>query len=152
MRITKLHDNPWKNAGNLLGNFRRLFAPLGLILLFFFLLVSCSTTKKLKEGEVLYVGVKKMKIEAPAKVKLNGTQKSAVSAPLSVKPNNPLYAPYVRSPFPIGLWVYNWDIKKEKGFKWWLYRKLAKKPVLISDVQPELRLKMVENNMKDFGF
>lgn len=152
MRITKLHDNPWKNAGYLLGNFRRLFAPLGLILLFFFLLVSCSTTKKLKEGEVLYVGVKKMKIEVPAKVKLNGTQKSAVSAPLSVKPNNPLYAPYVRSPFPIGLWVYNLDIKKEKGFKWWLYRKLAKKPVLISDVQPELRLKMVENNMKDFGF
>ncbi len=93
-----------------------------------------------------------MKIETPAKVKLNGTQKSGVTGPLSVKPNNPLYSPYVRTPFPIGLWVYNWNIKKEKGFKWWLYRKLAKKPVLISDVQPELRLKMVENNMKNFGF
>ena len=113
---------------------------------------ACSTTKKLAEGEVLYVGVKKMKIETPAKVKLNGTQKSGVTGPLSVKPNNPLYSPYVRTPFPIGLWVYNWNIKKEKGFKWWLYRKLAKKPVLISDVQPELRLKMVENNMKNFGF
>ena len=93
-----------------------------------------------------------MKIEAPQKVKLNSTQNSAASGPLSVKPNNPLYSPYVRSPFPIGLWVYNWNIKKEKGFKWWLYRKLAKKPVLISDVQPELRLKMVDNAMKDFGF
>ncbi len=71
---------------------------------------------------------------------------------LSVKPNNSLYAPYLRSPFALGLWVYNWDIKREKGLKWWLYRKLAKEPVLISDVQPELRLKMVENNMKDFGF
>ena len=85
-------------------------------------------------------------------MKLNSTQNSAASGPLSVKPNNPLYSPYVRSPFPIGLWVYNWNIKKEKGFKWWLYRKLAKKPVLISDVQPELRLKMVDNAMKDFGF
>ncbi len=121
--------------------------------LFYLLFFSaCSTTKKLAEGEVLYVGVKKMKIETPAKVKLNGTQKSGVTGPLSVKPNNPLYSPYVRTPFPIGLWVYNWNIKKEKGFKWWLYRKLAKKPVLISDVQPELRLKMVENNMKNFGF
>ncbi len=117
-----------------------------------FLAVSCSTTKKLTDDEVLYVGVKKMKIEAPHKLKLTSAQKSAASGPLSVKPNNPLYSPYIRSPFPIGLWVYNWNIKKEKGLKWWLYRKLAKKPVLISDVQPELRLKMVETAMKDFGF
>lgn len=124
------------------------------ILLFFFCLLffSCSTTKKLTDGEVLYTGVKKMKIETPPKLKLKGPEKSALTSPMSYPPNNPLFAPYVRSPFPIGLWVYNWHIKKEKGFKWWLYRKLAKEPVLISDVQPELRLKMVENNMKDFGF
>lgn len=115
-------------------------------------LVSCSTTRKLAADEVLYVGVKKMEIKAPEKLKLTGAQKSAASAPLSVKPNNPLYSPYIRSPFPIGLWVYNWNIKKEKGLKWWLYKKLVKKPVLISSVQPELRLKMVENAMKDFGF
>lgn len=93
-----------------------------------------------------------MKIETPPKLKLKGPEKSALTSPMSYPPNNPLFAPYVRSPFPIGLWVYNWHIKKEKGLKWWLYRKLAKEPVLISDVQPELRLKMVENNMKDFGF
>ena len=113
---------------------------------------SCSTTKKLTGDEVLYVGVKKMEIKTPGKFKLEGRQKSAVTAPLSYPPNNPLFSPYYRTPFPIGLWVYNWDIKKENGLKWWLYRKLAKKPVLISDVQPELRLKMVENNLKDYGF
>ena len=37
------------------------FLPL---IFFLFLLFSCSTTKKLTEDEVLYVGVKKMKIEA----------------------------------------------------------------------------------------
>lgn len=116
------------------------------------LMPSCSTTKKLGENETLYVGVKKMDIQAPKNVKLTGVQKSSASSPLSVRPNNPLYSPYLRTPLPIGLWVYNWNIKKEKGFKWWLYRKLAKKPVLISDVQPELRLKMVENAMKDYGF
>ena len=113
---------------------------------------SCSQTKKLAEGEVLYTGVKKMKIETAEGVKLEGGQSSAISSPLSYPPNNPLYAPYVRSPFPVGLWVYNWKIKKEKGLKYWLYKKLAKKPVLISDVQPELRLKVVDNAAKDYGY
>lgn len=113
---------------------------------------SCSQTKKLAEGEVLYTGVKKMKIETAEGVKLEGAQSSAISSPLSYPPNNPLYAPYVRSPFPVGLWVYNWNIKKEKGLKYWLYKKLAKKPVLISDVQPELRLKVVDNAAKDYGY
>lgn len=129
----------------------RLFSA-GLAFCLVFCLASCSTTRKLSEGEVLYVGVKKIKVELPEKVKLNGKQSAAVSGPLSVKPNNSLYTPYIRSPFALGLWVYNWDIRKEKGLKWWLYRKLSVKPVLVSDVKPELCLKMVENNMKDFGF
>ena len=79
------------------------------------LLASCSTTRKLADGEMLYVGVKKMDIVAPEKVKLNSTQSSAASSPLSVKPNNSLYAPYLRSPFALGLWVYNWDIKRENA-------------------------------------
>jgi outer membrane protein assembly factor BamA len=133
------------------GKWKRLF-PCCFPIVCIFLVMSCSTTRKLTEGEILYTGVKKMKIEVPQKMKLTGNQKSAATGPLSVKPNNPLYSPYIRSPFPVGLWVYNWNIKKEKGIKWWLYRKLAKKPVLISDVQPELRLKMAENAMKDFGF
>ena len=89
---------------------------------------SCSQTKKLTEGEVLYTGVKKMKIETAEGVKLQGAQSSAISNPMSYPPNNPLFAPYVRSPFPIGLWVYNWNIKKEKGLKHWLYKKLASFP------------------------
>lgn len=147
MRIRKFHISSLRSGGLIVRE--KYFCLLPFL---FFLFFSCSTTRKLADNEVLYVGVKKMKIETPKKVKLNGTQKSAATGPLSVKPNNPLYSPYVRTPLPIGLWVYNWHIKKEKGLKWWLYRKLAKKPVLISDVQPELRLKMVENAMKDFGF
>ena len=114
--------------------------------------VSCSTTKKLGEHESLYVGVKKINVETPPDIKLNSTQNSAISSALAVKPNNPLYSNRIRSPFPIGLWVYNWNIKKEKGVKWWLYKKLAKDPVLVSGVQPQLQLKMLEDNMKDFGF
>lgn len=130
---------------------RRIYNIIRLIFIFL-LFAACSTTRKLPEGEILYTGVKKMKIEIPSKLKMNSTQMSAISSPLSVKPNNSLYAPYVRSPFPIGLWVYNWNVSKEKGLKKWLYDKLSAKPVLISDVQPDLRLKIVENNLKDYGF
>lgn len=121
------------------------------LLLLALLCISCSTTKKLSENEQLYVGVKKITISIPKKIKLPPNQMSAITRPMSVAPNNPLISPKVRTPFPIGLWVYNWDIKKEKGFKWWLYRKLSKKPILLSDVQPELRIKMVENVVQDYG-
>ncbi|HJA15671.1 MAG TPA: hypothetical protein H9796_11445, partial [Candidatus Butyricimonas faecavium] len=122
------------------------------IIVFMILGSSCSQTKRLTEGEVLYTGVKKMNIETAKGVKLEGPKSSAISGPLSFPPNNPLYAPYVRSPFPFGLWVYNWNVKKEKGLKHWLYKKLAKKPVLISDAQPELRLKVVENAASEYGY
>ena len=122
------------------------------IIVFMILGSSCSQTKRLTEGEVLYTGVKKMNIETAKGVKLEGPKSSAISGPLGFPPNNPLYAPYIRSPFPVGLWVYNWNVKKEKGLKHWLYKKLAKKPVLISDVQPELRLKVVENAASEYGY
>lgn len=148
MGKNKLHN---KNGGKIEFPFRKIrpFLFLAAVMLLF---ASCSTTKKLTGDEVLYVGVKKMKIITPKKFKLESRQKSAITSPLSYPPNNPLISPYYRTPLPIGLWVYNWNIRKEKGLKWWLYRQLAKKPVLISDVQPELRLKMVENNLKDYGF
>ena len=112
---------------------------------------SCSTVRKLGEGEVLYTGVKKINIvvddekNAPA-------PPSAITSALSYPPNNPLYTPYVRTPLPTGLWVYNWNIKKQRGVKYWLYKKLSKRPVLVSDVQPDLRLKVVENTAKEYGY
>ena len=112
---------------------------------------SCSTVRRLGEGEVLYTGVKKINIEVEDEK--NAPQPpSAITSALSYPPNNPLYAPYVRTPLPTGLWVYNWNIKKQRGFKYWLYRKLSKKPVLVSDVQPDLRLKVVENTAKEYGY
>lgn len=116
-------------------------------------ITSCSTTKRLGEDEVLYTGVKKMKIEPIEGVKVDGDVISAVKDPLSVPPNNPLYSPYYRTPFPFGLWVYNNFVpKKNKGFKHWFYNKFAKEPVLISGVQPELRIKVVEDILANYGY
>ena len=73
--------------------------------------------------------------------------------PLSVAPNKPLYSPYLRTPLPVGLWAYNHlYTPKEKGFKYWLYKRLAKQPVLISKVQPQLRTKVAEQVLENYGY
>ena len=106
---------------------------------------ACSTTRRLGSDEVLYTGVKKIRIEPDSGVVLSAAAESAVKEPLSVAPNNPLYSPYIRTPLPIGLWAYNYlYTPREKGFKYWLFKRLAKQPVLISKVQPRLRTKVAE--------
>ncbi len=118
------------------------------------MLSSCSTTKRLADGQTLYTGVKKMEIAAADGSKVPDGAKSAVKEPLSVKPNNPLFSPYVRSPLPIGLWAYNsFYTDRKTGFKAWLYRSFAKQPVLIeTDVQPDLRVRMVEDILDNLGY
>ena len=97
------------------------------------LVAGCSTTKRLGQDEVLYTGVRKITIEADSGVHMPSYVESAVKNPLSVKPNNPLYSPYIRTPLPVGLWAYNYlHTEKTKGFKHWLYERLAKDPVLVS--------------------
>ena len=101
---------------------------------------ACSTTRRLASDEVLYTGVGKIRIEPDSGVTVSPAAASAAREPLSVAPNNPLYSPYVRTPLPIGLWAYNYlYTPREKGFKYWFYKRLAKEPVLISKVQPSLR-------------
>lgn len=102
------------------------------------LAAACSTTRRLGTDEVLYTGVRKIRIEPDSGVVLSAAAESAVKEPLSVAPNNPLYSPYLRTPLPIGLWAYNYlYTPKEKGFKYWLYKRLAKQPVLISRYSPD---------------
>ena len=117
------------------------------------LVAGCSTTKRLGQDEVLYTGVRKITIEADSGVHMPSYVESAVKNPLSVKPNNPLYSPYIRTPLPVGLWAYNYlYTEKTKGFKHWLYERLAKDPVLVSSVQPELRIQMVSDILANYGY
>lgn len=102
------------------------------------MVAACSTTRRLPPDEILYTGVKKIAIDYPDSDTvgpapgLAGDVKDAVN----VAPNNSLISPYIRYPFPLGLWVYNnWD-DPGHGFKHWLYEKLVAEPVLISDVRP----------------
>jgi len=109
------------------------------------MLSSCSTTKRIPDGELLYNGLR-MNVDTPDGKPMPGGVKSDMVKSVNVKPNNPipLISPYRRTPFPIGLWVYNNWNDSAKGLKGWLYDKLVSEPVLVSDVRPEVRVKMLK--------
>ena len=114
---------------------------------------SCSTTRRLGADDILYTGVKKIDIRTPSKdQKPAGDLSSDVLAAVNVKPNNCLYSPYLRYPFPLGLWVYNNWSNPPKGFKHWIYEKLVEEPVLISDVRPEVRTQMIDQILANNGY
>lgn len=124
-----------------------------LVLCALLLCAACSTTRRLGEGEVLYTGVRKIRIEPDSGVTLTDAAASAARQPLSVAPNNPLYSPFVRTPLPIGLWAYNYlYTPRERGFKYWFYKRLAKEPVLISKVRPDLRTQVAEQALANHGY
>ena len=109
---------------------------------FALLATSCSTTKKLGEGDVLYTGVKHLKYHEDS-VKIDEGVKADIFTAINVRPNNPLYSPYYRTPFPFGLMIYNNIDENATGFKGWLYKHFAAKPVLIRRVNPQARVDMI---------
>ncbi len=113
----------------------------------------CSTTRRLGDGEILYTGVKKMQVESLTEENVPGDIESAVKAPLNVKPNNPLLSPWVRTPLPVGLWAYNaFYTERQTGMRAWLFRNFAKAPVLVSNVQPDLRMNLVKDILDNHGY
>lgn len=117
------------------------------------LATGCSTTKRLADGELLYNGMK-LELHPSRGEKLPAEMVSDLTKAVNVKPNNPwpLLSPYVRNPFPVGLWVYNNWNDSAKGIKGWLYKKLVAEPVLVSDARPETRLKMLTSILDDNGY
>lgn len=126
----------------------------GLLLLALLSATACSTTSRLEPGETLYTGVSKFEVRPSGTGKLPGDLVSEVKGAINVAPNNPMpfLSPYVRTPFPVGLWVYNHWNDSARGLKGWLYRQLVRQPVLISDVRPEQRVKKIEDILADNGY
>ncbi len=116
---------------------------------------SCSTTRRLDDDEQLYTGVKKIDYLSTVegeKVKVPSDVRDQVAEAVNVHPNNYISLIGMRSPLPIGLWVYNNWSNPEKGLKHWLYEKLVEEPVLVTSVRPEVRTKMVDEILGDNGY
>lgn len=135
-------DNPLRRAALAMASMLALLLIAG----------ACNTTRRLGEDETLYDGVKSIKINAGDQ-KLPDALLSDIKQAVNVKPNNPypFISPYKRSPFPIGLWVYNNWSDSARGVKKWIYDWLVSQPVLVSDVRADMRMKMVEEILADNG-
>lgn len=116
------------------------------------LAVSCSTTSRLGSEDVLYTGVKKLNYLQDDSVVLDKAVKEQIFQAINVKPNNPLYSPYYRTPFPIGLWVYNHMDPTSRGLKGWIYKQLVSTPVLVSRVRPQARVDMINTLLRNNGY
>lgn len=111
----------------------------------------CSTTRKLPKGEVLYTGIKEFKITGANGEPIDPEAESQVTQTLKVDPNNTVLGIHI--PIPFGLWMYNWfKTDQKRGLKKWLFNKLAADPVLISGVDPVVRVKAAETLMDDNGY
>jgi len=116
------------------------------------MVASCSTTSKLGEKDVLYTGVKKLNYHEQQGVKIDPNVKDNIFTTINVKPNNPLYSPYYRTPFPIGLMLYNHIDENATGFKGWIFKHFASRPVLIRRVNPQARVDMINTILRNNGY
>ena len=118
-------------------------------------LTACSTTSNLPEGEVLYTGINKMVIAHEDKSDHGTDAETEMYAALEAAPNGSFMgSSTLKTPFPIGLWVYNGFVKsqEEGGLSKWIFNTFAKQPVLISSVNPTLRATMASNALQNFGY
>ena len=118
------------------------------------LLPACSTTSHLPEGEQLYIGQKPMIISNPQPTTVGETALEEVEAALAAAPNNAfLGSSTMRLPIPpFGLYVYNAFGHYEKGFGRWVFDKFGTNPVLLSNVNPDMRVKAANNLLRDYGY
>jgi len=122
-----------------------------LLVVMAFLATACSTTCKLADNEVLYTGVKSLKYHE-VDTKIDAGVKDNIFTAINVKPNNPLYSPYYRTPFPFGLMLWNHIDADATGFKGWLYKHFASRPVLINRVNPNARVEMINSILHNNGY
>ena len=113
---------------------------------------SCSTTRKIPADDQLYIGTRKIDFVEADTARLPDDIKSAISEAVFVAPNNYWKLLGWRYPFPLGLWVYNNWPNPEKGLRHWLYEKLVEEPVLVSDVRPEVRTRMIDQILDNNGY
>lgn len=117
------------------------------------MLAACSTTRNLPEGEVLYTGIKKIKVADYEKIQAVEDALEEVESALSYPPNNSLFGSSTnRIPLPVGLWIYNAFVNKKGKIGRWIFNRFASKPVFITTVNPKVRASVAHNLLRENGY
>jgi len=114
-------------------------------------LASCSNTKFLTDDQMLYTGRNKITLIAPDNYRNQKSANHVIETVTSYKPNNAIAGKRL-SP-PVGLWIYNYMKPREnRKFAKWFYRTFSVEPVLVSQVNPEIRSQKLESELFNIGF
>ena len=125
-----------------------------ILILFICVFTSCSTTSGLKEDETLYTGIKSTTIEDKQGTSAENIALTEVEAALAYEPNNSFMgSSSMRMPLPIGLWIYNGLVDKQKtGFSKWIFNTFGSKPITLNMVNPRTRVQVAENLLQNYGY
>nr|WP_315165478.1 BamA/TamA family outer membrane protein [uncultured Flavobacterium sp.] len=121
------------------------------ILYFLFLglfVSSCSNTRFLPEGELLYTGAKVTVEGKETSKKEKKALKTALKEVVRPKPNSSILGLRPK------LYIYNLagTPKKEKGWRYWLRTKVGEAPVLYSQVDLEYNKSVLQNFTENSGY
>lgn len=93
------------------------------------------------------------KAQQAAEEEAYNTAKTEIEAVLAYPPNGSLFgSSSLKSPFPIGLWIYNGLVNKQKGLRKWIFKNFASTPVYVSAVSPEVRARVATNTLHNYGY
>lgn len=119
------------------------------------LLTACSTTRLITDGEQLYTGTKKIEFVEADKYADSNTGKTAIeeiSYALECAPNGSVFRSSRLRMFPLGLWWYNAFHNSKHDLGKWFFNTFAQEPILISDVNPQLRAEVATEVLKYYGY
>lgn len=126
---------------------------ISLVMFTFLSLSSCSTTRNLPEDEMLYTGIKNIEYVNDSSLTKSEQALDEVEAALSYPPNNAIFGSSKhRFPIPFGLWVYNDFVDNKSVVGKWIFNTFGTEPVLMSNVNPEVRSLVATNLLHDYGF
>lgn len=116
-------------------------------------LLACSSTSALKEGQQLFTGLKPIEYSNYEKSGYADATILEMENVLASAPNGALFgSSYYRTPFPVRLWIWNAFSQSDGGVAKWITKAFGSKPKLMSNVNPQLRAQVAENQLDKYGY
>lgn len=117
------------------------------------MLSACSTTSALPEGEQLYTGMTPTEYTNYTKNSHFNAVQEELDIVLATKPNASLFgSPSLKSPFPVGLWIWNAFSPDTTKFGRWITRVFGSRPITLSNVSPDLHATVGKNLLNKRGY
>jgi len=115
---------------------------------------ACSTTKHIPDDDQLFVGLKPIAYPDIHEKEAHAlATQEEIEAALATEPNGAFFgSSYYRTPFPIGLWIWNSTTNSSGKIKKWLNNSFGTPPVLMSKVNPRLRASVARSVLKNNGY